>query len=260
MNALKRSWLAGTPTLNGWLVSPCAFTAETFARAGWDSVTVDLQHGVQDYLSMIACFQAMQAAPVTLMARVPWNEPGIIGKVLDGGAMGVICPMVNNREDALRLVDACRYPPMGRRSNGPIRMGGFGPGNYQRTANQTVLCIAMIETTEAVANMDAILDVDGIDAVYVGPTDLCFSMGMEPHMDCEEVEVLAIYERLLRACKSRGMFAGLHCAAPEYAARMHAMGFDFATINSDSGLWMQAATAAIQKARGDVVKLQKSVY
>ena len=97
-NALKRRWKEGKAAVNGWLAIPSAFAAEVMAQCGWDSITVDLQHGVQDYLSMVACFQAMHAHPVTRLVRVPWNEPGIIGKVLDGGAYGVICPMVNTKE------------------------------------------------------------------------------------------------------------------------------------------------------------------
>ena len=128
------------------------------AQCGWDSVTVDMQHGVQDYHSMVACFQAMDKHPVTPLVRVPWNEPGIIGKVLDGGAWGVICPMVNNVAEAKALVSYALYPPKGKRSNGPIRAGAYGAATpYQATANDEVLIIPMIETQEAIDNIDAIL-------------------------------------------------------------------------------------------------------
>src|SRR3954466_4261569 len=115
-NKLKARITAGKAAVNGWLAIPSGFSAEVMAQCGWDSVTVDLQHGVQDYLSMVQCFQAMQSHPVTPMVRVPWNEPGIIGKVLDGGAYGVICPMVNTREEAEKLVSYSKYPPKGVRS------------------------------------------------------------------------------------------------------------------------------------------------
>ena len=117
-NALKARLAVDKACLNGWLAIPSGFSAEVMARAGWHSVTVDLQHGVQDYLSMVQCFQAMGAYPVTPMVRVPWNEPGIIGKALDGGAMGIICPMVNNKAEAAALASYSLYPPMGKRSNG----------------------------------------------------------------------------------------------------------------------------------------------
>ena len=100
-NMLKKRLQAGKACVNGWLAIPSGFSAETMAQCGWDSVTVDMQHGVQDYHSMVACFQAMDKHPVTPLVRVPWNEPGIVGKVLDGGAWGVICPMVNNAAEAL---------------------------------------------------------------------------------------------------------------------------------------------------------------
>ena len=220
------------------------------AQAGWDSVTVDLQHGVQDYQSMVACFQAMQSHPVLPMARVPWNEPGIVGKVLDAGAYGVICPMVNTRAEAEAFVSYCRYPPTGKRSNGPIRAGIYGVStSYQSTANQEVLCIPMIETQEAVDNLDAILDVPGIDAVYIGPSDLGFSMGLIPVLDREEQVILDIYARILDATKRRGIRACVHCGSPAYAARMIAMGFNLVTISNDSGLMLGAARAAVTAAR-----------
>src|SRR5947209_12175616 len=145
-NKLKARIAAGKAAVNGWVAIPSGFSAEVMAQCGWDSVTVDLQHGVQDYLSMVHCFQAMQAHPVTPLARVPVNEFGIINKVLDAGAMGMICPMVNNRQEAESLVASCKYPPAGRRSNGPIRAAMYGEANnYQKTANAEVLVIPMIE-------------------------------------------------------------------------------------------------------------------
>jgi 4-hydroxy-2-oxoheptanedioate aldolase len=249
-NKLKQRWEQDKATVNGWLAIPNGFSAEVMAQCGWDSVTVDLQHGVQDYLSMITCFQAMQTHPVVPMVRVPWNEPGIIGKVLDGGAYGVICPMVNTQEQAQALVAACRYPPEGSRSNGPIRAGIYGASvGYQKTANQEILCIPMIETKQAVDNLDAILDVPGIDAIYVGPSDLCFSLGMEPRGDREEPEILRIYDRMISACARRKIYAGIHCQTPAYAAKAIGMGFRFTTIMNDSGLLFTAARAAVQALR-----------
>ncbi len=146
---LKQRITAGKACVNGWLAIPSGFSAEVMAQCGWDTVTVDMQHGVQDYQSMVQCFQAMQAHPVTPLVRVPWNEPGIIGKVLDGGAMGVICPMVNNAAEAKALADACLYPPVGKRSNGPIRAAMYGEASdYQKTANDEIMVIPMIETRE----------------------------------------------------------------------------------------------------------------
>ena len=249
-NKVKQVWQDGRAAVNGWLAIPAGFSAEVMAQAGWDSVTVDLQHGVQDYLSMVACFQAMQVHPVLPMVRVPWNEPGIVGKVLDAGAYGVICPMVNTRAEAEALVSYCRYPPAGKRSNGPIRAGIYGVGTtYQSTANDEILCIPMVETREAVDNLEAILDVPGVDAVYIGPSDLGFSMGLPPVLDREEPQIMAIYERIIAETKRRGLRACIHCLTPAYATRMIAMGFGLVTIANDSGLLLGAARAAVQAVR-----------
>jgi 4-hydroxy-2-oxoheptanedioate aldolase len=99
-NKVKQILAAGKVVMNGWLIIPSGFSAEMMAQCGYDSITVDLQHGVQDHLTMVQCFQAMQAHPVTPMVRVTWNEPGNLGKALDLGAMGIICPMINSRQDA----------------------------------------------------------------------------------------------------------------------------------------------------------------
>ena len=251
-NRLKELWAQDKAVVNGWLAIPNGFSAEVMAQAGWDSVTVDLQHGVQDYMSMVGCFQAMQSHPVLPMVRVPWNEPGIIGKVLDGGAYGVICPMVNTVAEAEQFVASCKYPPAGRRSNGPIRAGIYGVSTgYQATANDETLCIPMIETQEAVDNLDAILDVPGISAVYIGPSDLGFSMGMIPILDREEPRILGIYEKVIAACRKRGIYAGIHCGTAAYAVRAVGMGFRLVTINNDSGLLLTAARMAVQAVRAE---------
>ena len=136
-NKVKEAWKAGRAVVNGWLAIPNAFSAEMFAQAGWDSVTVDMQHGVQDYLSLVACFQGMQPHGVLPMVRVPWNEPGIIGKVLDAGAYGVICPMVNTEAEARALVQYSQVPAEGHPLQRPdprraLRRGRHLPGHRQR--------------------------------------------------------------------------------------------------------------------------------
>jgi len=251
-NKVKEIWASGKAVVNAWLAIPSGFSAEVIAQCGFDSVTVDLQHGVQDYLSMVQCFQAMHGYPVTTMVRVPWNEPGIIGKVLDGGAYGVICPMVNTKAEAEAFVSYCKYPPRGSRSNGPIRAGQYGgAGSYQKTANQETLCIPMLETRIAVENMEAILDVDGIAGVYVGPSDLGFSYGLKPKLDRDEPEILKIYDKLLKECDKRGIFPGIHCSGAADAARNINMGFKLVTLLSDSGLMAQFAEAQIAQTRKD---------
>ncbi|MBB5050671.1 4-hydroxy-2-oxoheptanedioate aldolase [Afipia massiliensis] len=249
-NKVKEVWAAGKVVVNGWLAIPSGFSAEVMAQCGFDSVTVDMQHGVQDYQSMIQCFQAMQAHPVTPMVRVPWNEPGIIGKVLDGGAYGVICPMINTREEAERFVAAAKYPPRGTRSNGPIRAMMYGSaGIYQQTANDETLCIPMIETKTAVENLESILDVKGVAGVYIGPSDLGFSYGLHPTLDRTEPEIIKIYERIVKECDKRGIFPGIHCSGAAGAALAIERGFKLVTILNDSGLLAMSAKSHIAETR-----------
>ncbi|HKM61235.1 MAG TPA: aldolase/citrate lyase family protein [Acidisphaera sp.] len=257
-NKLKQRLKSGKACINAWLAIPSGFSAEVMAQCGWDSVTVDMQHGVQDYLSLVQCYQAVGQYPATRMVRVPWNEQGIIGKVLDAGAEGVICPMVNTREQAEALVSSCKYPPKGTRSNGPIRWALYGElSAYQNTANDETLVMPMIETQQALDNLDAILDVPGVDGIYVGPSDLGFSLGLVPKLDREEPQILTIYERLIRETGKRGQFAGVHCGSAAYAVRAIGMGFRFCSIMNDSGLLAGAARAAIGTFRtelGDIAK------
>ena len=255
-NKLAARLKAGKACVNAWLAIPSGFSAEVMAGCGWDSVTVDMQHGVQDYQSMVQCFQAMDRFPITPLARVPWNEPGIIGKTLDGGSWGIICPMINNAKEAKALADACLYPPKGKRSNGPIRAAAYGEASsYQTIANDEVLVIAMIETQDGIDNIDEILSVPGISGIYIGPADMGFSLGLVPMLDREEPLIMGIYEKLLASCKKHGKFAGLHNGTAAYAARMIDMGFRFVTIANDSGLMARAAKEAVlatRKAAGAV--------
>lgn len=246
MNALRQIWADGGTVVNGWVSLPCAFGAEMMAHAGFDSLTIDLQHGLHDYASMLACLQAIRDTPA--LVRVPWNEPAMVGRALDAGAVGVICPMVNTAVQAAAFVDAMRYPPQGTRSNGPIRAGLRNNG-YQAEANADVLAIPMIETAEAVANLDAILAVPGVDAIYIGPSDLNISMGGAAILDIEDAGRIALYERIVAAAQSHGVRAGIHCIAASYAVRMRSIGFGLVTAGSDAGALMNGARTAVAALR-----------
>ena len=164
--------------------------------------------------------------------------------------------MVNTKAEAQALASYSLYPPKGKRSNGPIRATMYGEAStYQSIANDEVLVVPMIETQEAIDNIDAILDVPGISGIYVGPSDLGFSLGWKPVLDREEPEIFPIYEKLIKATGKRGQFAGIHNATGAYAARMITMGFRFVTIFNDSGLMARAAREQVGIARknaGDV--------
>lgn len=249
-NKIRQVWASGRTVVNAWLAIPSGFSAEIVAQCGFDSVTVDMQHGVQDYLSMVQCFQAMDRHPVTPMVRVPWNEPGIIGKVLDGGAYGVICPMINTAQEAKNLVAYSKYPPQGTRSNGPIRAGMYGTaGTYQRTANDEIVLLPMMETKTAVENMETILDVQGIDGVYIGPGDLGFSYGLEPKLDRTEPEILKIYEKIVKECHKRKLNPGIHCSGAEGAVRAMNMGFTLVTLSNEVGMMATYAKLQVSQTR-----------
>lgn len=251
-NGLRTLWAEGKKTLNGWCSIPSSFAAEVMAHQGWDSVTVDMQHGVVDYQTMVAMLQAISTTDAVPMVRVPWLEAGIVMKSLDAGAYGVICPMINTPEDAARFVAWCSYPPAGERSFGPIRATLYAGADYPQHANATVLKIAMIETRRALDNLDAILATPGLDGVYVGPSDLAASLGYAPKLDATEPEVVDAIQRILKAAKDRGLAAGIHTGAAEYAAEVHGWGFDMATIGSDSRLMAAAAQQALGIARSGV--------
>lgn len=247
-NELKALWAKGKPTINGWCSIGNPFTAEIMAAQGFDSITVDMQHGALDYSALLPMFQAMRASGAVLMARVPWLEPGIIMKALDAGAYGIICPMVNSAEEAARLVSYMRYPPLGQRSFGPTRVAFAAGANYAGEANGNLLAFAMIETAEGMANLEAIAATPGLDGIYVGPADLTLSLTegrLPPGFDREEPEMIAALRRIVAACKSNGIRAGLHCGTPDYAARAIGWGYDMTTVGGDARFLAAAAGAAV---------------
>ena len=156
-NSLKQKMLAGEGTTNGWCAFGSSYSAEILGHAGFDSVTVDMQHGMFDFNAVLPMLQALSATPAVPIVRVPWNDTAIIMHALDAGAYGIICPMVNNRADAERLVAACRYAPVGMRSYGPARGLLYGGPDYFDHANDEILVLAMIETLEGMKNLDEIL-------------------------------------------------------------------------------------------------------
>ncbi len=251
-NRLKALWAEGKPTINGWCSIGNPFTAEIMAAQGFDSVTVDMQHGALDYSALLPMFQAMQASGATLMARVPWLEPGIIMKALDAGAYGIICPMVNTADEAARFVSYLRYPPLGTRSFGPTRVAFAAGANYATEANGNILGFAMIETAEGMANLDAIAATPGLDGIYVGPSDLSLSVSqgqLAAGMDREEPEMIAALQTILAACKKNGLRAALHCGSPDYAARAVGWGYDMTTVGGDTRFLAAAAGAAVAQFR-----------
>ena len=244
-NRIRELWASDRAAVNGWLSVPSPYVAEIMAHQGWDGLTIDLQHGPVDVPDAIPMIQAMAASDAVPIVRVPWNEPSVIMRVLDAGAYGIICPMINSREDAERFVRACRYPPDGYRSNGAYRGTIYGGPDYLDHANEEILTFAMIETQEAVDNLDGICSVPGLNAVYIGPSDLSVSIGGGPGGDQRTSEVMERIDQTLEAAHRHGIKAGIHAMSAEYANEMVVKGFDLVTLSSDFRHMMGSANAML---------------
>ena len=175
-NLIKKKFSSNETVINGWLSIPNSFTAETMSKMGWDSITIDMQHGQNDYSTSISMLQAITNNSIPFV-RVPWNEPGIIMKMLDLGVMGIIAPMINSKKECEEFVSYCNYPPLGQRSFGPMRAQLIYGSDYYDNANDNIISLAMIETKEAVENIDEILSVPHLTGVYIGPGDMSSSYG-----------------------------------------------------------------------------------
>ena len=232
-NTLKSAWLRGENTVGVWLSLADPLMARRLAHSGADYVCIDMQHGTADYRQTLAMLMAMEGAPATPIVRVPWNEPGIIGRVLDAGAMGVIIPMVNSVAEAEAAVAACNYPPLGSRSNGPIvAAGALGPNYGAPDTNDQIVCIPMIETVEALSVVEDIAQVEGIDAFYVGPSDMSRSIGIPPSLEQMDQRFLDASTRIINAAKANGIAPGVH-STPKLSADRLEFGFQMVTVTSD---------------------------
>lgn len=247
-NTLKHAWKDQKPTLGLWVSCDNPVQTEQLADLDFDYVCVDLQHGLIDYSGALAAMQAMRHSDAIPLCRAPWNEPGIIGKLLDAGALGIIIPMVNTAEQCEAAVSACRYAPRGGRSFGPTRAATVHGPSYYDEVNDEVACIPMIETVEALENLDAILDVEGVDAVYVGPADLSISLGLPPGSDQDAKSFTDALSAIVAACEQRGIAPGIH-TTPTLAPKRIEQGFKLLTVTSDLGAAASGARDGLRVAR-----------
>lgn len=249
-NAALAAWRAGQQTIGCWLSIANAYSAEAIANLGFDWVCIDMQHGLIDYTDLTSMLPAISTTATTPLVRVPWNEPYQIMKALDAGAYGVIVPMVNNRQEAEQAVHACRYPPLGNRSFGPMRAALYGGRGYAREANDQIACIAMIETKEGTDKLEEIVTTPGLDGIYIGPADLALSMGIPARGDQPEPEHLQMVKHILASAKQHQVAAGIHTSSLEYAQKYLALGFHFVTLGSEAGHMVNSASAELAAARG----------
>jgi 4-hydroxy-2-oxoheptanedioate aldolase len=252
---LRAKWEAGEPAFGLWAGIPSSITAELAGLAGYDYVCVDLQHGLNTEATLVSMFQAAQAGGAVPLARLAWNEPWLIMRALDLGAAGVILPLIDNAAEAARAVEACRYPPHGKRSYGPVRAelvtGSASPDELAADA----LCIAMIETRDGLDNLDEIAATPGLDGLYIGPSDLSIALGLPPRAVAvdpgEDRHSLAdAIERVRDACTANGLIPGMHCAAGQAAARYAESGFKLITVGVDTSWYKAAIRRELDTARG----------
>jgi len=250
MNAVKDLWREGKPAVGAWLSIPHCFAAEVMAHTGVDWLCIDMQHGCIDYSDVVPMLTAISTTAVTPFVRVPWNEPAMIMKVLDAGAYGVIVPMVSNRAEAERAVAACRYPPAGIRSNGPNRALLYGGTDYQKHADREMACVVMIETIEGIEKMDEIISTPGLDAAYIGPTDLALALGLPPVMDNDDPKHVATVNRMLETCKRHKVVAGIHTASSRYTQRYIDQGFQMVMLVADRAAMSNYVKAEVGRLTG----------
>ncbi len=229
---------------------PSSFGAELGAGAGFDYVCADQPHGVVGYDSMTPMLQAVRASGATSIMRVLSNDPFLIMKALDAGALGMIVPLIGSAEDAARAVAACHYPPRGMRSYGPARASVvLGSSDPEDLAGE-VLCLVMVETREALERVEEIAATPGLDGIYIGPADLAISLGLPPTLDIKEGEHAEAVERIREACRQNGIAAGIHCASGEWARKHSEAGFGMVTVATDATLLKDAAVRELNVARG----------
>lgn len=249
-NKLKQLIQEQSAIINGWLAIPSGYSAEIVGHQGYDAVTVDLQHGMIDFASALSMLQALSATPTVPLVRVQDNNPAQIMRMLDAGAYGIICPMISTAEQAAQFVAACRYPPYGVRSFGPARGLLYGGADYPQHANQEILTLAMIETREGLANLDAILATDGLDGVFIGPNDLSLTLTGSASAESQHPDMLAAVERVVSRCREQQKLAGIFCTSGDAARLRIEQGFQFVSPANDVMQLGRAARVAIAQARG----------
>ncbi len=243
---LRARWQGGQAAIGAWSVSADPLVAELVAATEADIVCVDAQHGYCDTATLPSLLASMRVAGRVPLVRVRWNDPGQIMRALDAGASGVIVPMVNTAAEALAAAQACRFPPNGTRSWGPL--WSARPILTPEQADAEVLCVVMIETAEAVANLDAILATPGVDAIYIGPNDLALSCGFGRQTYRNSAAVNDLLTAVLNAAKAAGMPVGMHCSDVAMAHHWSDRGANWLTALTDVDVLASGLRAAVEAA------------
>jgi 4-hydroxy-2-oxoheptanedioate aldolase len=251
-NLALAQWRSRAPSIGAWINLPELHTAEYIARMGFDWVCFDLQHGLLSYSHLLALIPAISATTVTPLVRVASNSASEIGRALDAGAHGVIVPMVNTATEAASAVAACRYPPQGIRSCGPMRGAMLEGLGYLASANAEIACVVMIETSQGLDHVSEIAATPGIDALFIGPIDLCYGLGLAPGSFADPKFVSAVAQ-IKAACESAGCAVGIFGYTAELAQQALGQGFGFASAGTDIGFFREGAKQALDTAHGVAV-------
>ncbi|WP_424988603.1 HpcH/HpaI aldolase family protein [Microbulbifer sp. S227A] len=249
-NRILKVWSENGVVINGWLHNPSSYSAEVLANQDYDCLTIDLQHGMIDFQAAFGMLQAISSKPVSPIVRVPSHDQAMMMKMLDAGAYGLICPFINNREECEKFVGACKYPPVGVRSNGAHRAMNYAGADYMQHADDTIVTLAMIETVEGLKNVDEIASVDGLSGLFVGPADLAFSLGLKPQLELVDPVLDEAIDTIIAAAKRHNINVGTVSSNGEAARKCVERGFNFVSPGTETGLLAGAAASNIKIARG----------
>lgn len=249
-NAVKQLFRQRKPALTAWCSVGNPYSAETLGHAGFDAIVVDLQHGMIFLEQAMPMLAAISSTPAMPLVRISENQFFEANKMLDAGAYGIICPMIDDVAAAERFVAACRYPPAGRRSFGPTRGLLYGGADYFEHANDEILTLGMIETPQGMANLDAIAAVPGLDGLFVGPSDLSLALGLPPAPNWSSGPLATAIDQILAAARKHGKMAGIFCGSIEFAAAMKDKGFDLINISNDAMMLRATGAGFVKALRG----------
>jgi 4-hydroxy-2-oxoheptanedioate aldolase len=233
--------------LCAWLTMNSSSLIEPIREARWDCILIDQQHGLGGHDAMVECLTAAKAAGMPALVRVASNDPGLIGRALDAGAQGIVCPLINSAADAERFVCAVKYPPRGTRSWGPYRAQFNLLGDYVSQANAWTIACPQIETKGALEELEQILSIDGVDMICFGPNDL--SAALTGRFDNRAPEVMEAMETVLRKCREKSVMAFVFANNADYAKPLLRSGWNMLAIGTDAGWFSLAAKRALSEVK-----------
>jgi 4-hydroxy-2-oxoheptanedioate aldolase len=248
-NQLREAIASTGCALGGWMAFDSSYAAEIMGHSGFDTVVIDLQHGPFYLDAAVPMLQALSATPAMPMARCSANNFFEINKLLDAGAYAMICPMIDSAADAASFVSACRYPPVGTRSYGPTRGFLYGGPDYFEHANDTIMTWAMVETPQALRELDAIAATQGLDGIFVGPADLSLALGAVPPPQHTKEPLASALRHIVARTHAAGKLVGCFSTTLEMSVDLKKMGFDFVTVAMDSALLRSAASERVNAVR-----------